>query len=371
MSIFDTMERSLLQEKVLSGEIDSDGLLKDLIEWVTLFYYNLFVNLDTGEHHACPVSRRGNAAYALRQSFKKSMLAKLIKKSTISKETSSGIFSHLFFLTLTIDHNEMTRDEANRFITTKGKGISRFFARLEKVLDGGYSKVIVKESTTSGYPAVHIILHLDRPLKIKWHEKSRSYRPDSLDPYTRSILSKLKNLGDWNSKSPIWGAGFIDIYGFTNEHLQMKGYSNLINYIAKYISKSLDLEDIPNLEKYERVSELPEKYRTKVWTVLNNLIWNSQTWVISKSFREDLKNIKEKIEKLKSRWFYVDTVSVYNPRLYEWLGWELDDLPPHVKSKLDYSSNSKPRGHLHKSSYQNVSFHQTTQSRAVILPNSS
>ncbi len=50
MSIFDTMERSVLQEKVLSGEIDSDCLLKDLVEWVTLFYYNLFANLDTGEY---------------------------------------------------------------------------------------------------------------------------------------------------------------------------------------------------------------------------------------------------------------------------------------------------------------------------------
>ncbi len=342
MSVFDTMERSKLQEKVLSGEIDSDHLLKDLIEWVTIFYYNLFANLDTGEHHACPVCRRGNAAYALRQSFKKSMLAKLIKKSTISKETSSGIYSHLFFMTLTIDHSVMSRDEANRFITAKGKGISRFFARLEKALDGGYSKVIVKESTTSGYPAVHIILHLERPLKIKWHRKSKSYRPDPSDPYTRSILAKLKNLEDWNSKSPIWGVGFIDIYGFTNDNLQMKGYSNPINYIAKYISKSLDLEDIPNIEDYERVSELPEKYRTKVWTVLNNLIWNSQTWVISKSFREDLKKIKEKIEKLKSRWFYVDTVSTTNPRLYEWMNWSIDDLPKVIRDKLDFTNYKGP-----------------------------
>ncbi|MBE6521196.1 MAG: hypothetical protein E7Z68_08905 [Thermoplasmata archaeon] len=89
MSVFDTMERSKLQEMVLSGEIDSDCLLKDLVQWVTLVYYNLFANLDTGEHRACPVSRKDNAAYALRQSFKKSMLAKLIKKSTISKETPS------------------------------------------------------------------------------------------------------------------------------------------------------------------------------------------------------------------------------------------------------------------------------------------
>jgi len=342
VSVFDTMERSKLQEKVLSGEIDSDCLLQDLVRWVTLVYYNLFANLDTGEHRACPVSRRGNAAYALRQSFKKSALSKLIKKSTISEQTSSGLFSHLFFMTLTIDHNVMSRDEANRFITTKGKGISRFFARLEKALDGGYSKVIVKESTTSGYPAVHIILHLERPLKIKWHRKSRSYRPDPSDPYTRSILSKLKDLEDWNSKSPIWGQGFIDIYGFTDDHLQMKGYSNPINYIAKYISKSLDLQDIPDLEKYKRVSELPEKYRTKVWTVLNNLIWNSQTWVISKSFREDLKKIKEQIEKLKSRWFYVDTVSVDDPRLYQWMDWDLDSLPPDIRLALKVNPDSTP-----------------------------
>ncbi len=50
MSIFDTMDCGELQKKVLSGEIDADCLLKDLIEWVTLVYYNLFANLDTGEH---------------------------------------------------------------------------------------------------------------------------------------------------------------------------------------------------------------------------------------------------------------------------------------------------------------------------------
>ena len=61
MSVFDTMERSKLQEKVLSGEIDSDYLLKDLVQWVTLVYYNLFANLDTGKHCACPVCRRSHA----------------------------------------------------------------------------------------------------------------------------------------------------------------------------------------------------------------------------------------------------------------------------------------------------------------------
>ena len=293
MSVFDRTNLSTLKKDVLSGKVDADTLLPDLVDWVSCDYYNLFYNKETGEHRASPASRRGNAAYALRQSYKKSDLSKLLKKSTISYETPSGIYSHLLFFTMTIDHKEMSRDEANYFVTAKGKGISRFFARFEKCIKGGYSKVIVKESTTSGYPAVHVILHLDTPLKVRWHRKSGTHRPDPTDPYTRSVLGKLKNLDDWNSRSPLWRVGFVDVYAFTRDCMGMKGYTNPINYIAKYISKSLDLEGIPDLDKCKRVSDLPMKFRTRVWTILNSLIWNSQTWILSKSFKEDLKKIKE------------------------------------------------------------------------------
>ena len=160
-SVFDRRNRPQLQQDVLSGKVDADTLLPDLVEYIDTEYYNLFANLDTGEHSASPVSRRGNPQYALRQQMKRRKLNKILKRSRISVEKSDGIYSHLFFLTLIIDHKVMSRDQANHFITAKGRGISRFLARLEKSLDGGYSKVIVKESTVSGYPAVHIILHLD------------------------------------------------------------------------------------------------------------------------------------------------------------------------------------------------------------------
>lgn len=182
-------------------------------------------------------------------------------------------------------------------------------------------KVIVKESATSGYPAVHIILHLDRALKVKYHRKSDSYRPDSSDPYTKSILGSLKNLDDWNSKSPLWGVGFIDIYGFTQDKMGVKRHSDFVNYITKYITKSLDLSKVEGLDKCRRVSDLPEKYRTAIWTILNNLIRNSQIWIISKAFKDRIKKIEEKIEKLKSNWMWVSTVSKKDPRLYEWMGY--------------------------------------------------
>ena len=71
LSIFDNAHRRQLQEDVLSGKVDADTLLPDLVEHVDAEYYNLFANLDTGEHSASPVSRRGNPQYAFRQSVKK------------------------------------------------------------------------------------------------------------------------------------------------------------------------------------------------------------------------------------------------------------------------------------------------------------
>lgn len=332
-SVFDRSNRRQLQQDVLSGKVDADTLLPDLVDYIDTEYYNLFANLDTGEHSASPVSRRGNPQYAFRQSIKKKRLNRILKRSTISFETPAGIYSHLFFMTLTIDHKVMSRDRANFFITSKGKGISRFFSRLEKSLEGGYSKVIVKESTVSGYPAVHIILHLDKPLKVRFHRKSNSYRPDPTDPYTRSILGRIKNLSDWNSPSPVWNVGFIDIYAFTADDLGIKGYATPINYISKYITKSLDLDHIEELRKCRRVSELPAKYRTAVWTILNSLIWNSHTWVISKAFKEDMQKLEEEADRKKGSWMWVDTVHRSDPRLYRWMGYDDDNMDPNLFSK--------------------------------------
>ena len=332
MSVFDRGNRRQLQEDILSGKVDADTLLPDLVEYVDAEYYNLFANLETGEHSASPVSRRGNPQYAFRQSVKRGRLNKILRKSSISYQSTDGIYSHLFFLTLTIDHKVMSRDEANFYITSRGRGIANFFARLEKTLTDGYSKVIVKESTVSGYPAVHIILHLDRPLKIKYHRKSRSFRPDPTDPYTRTILSRFKNLSDWNSPSPIWDVGFIDIYAFTQEDMGIKGYATPINYIAKYITKSLDLDHVEEFRKCRRVSELPMKYRTAVWTILNSLIWNSHTWVISKAFKDDMQKLEEEAEKRKGSWMWVDTVHRSNPRLYECMGYDCTKLDPNLFS---------------------------------------
>ena len=334
LSVFDRVNLPALQRGILSGEIDSDSLLPDLVQYIDTEYYNVFLNTETGERSASPVSRRGNPQYALRQSRKKSDLAKIIRNSTISYEHAGHTYSHLLFLTLTIDRRVMGRDEANLFITTRGKGISRFFARLEKHIEGGYSKVLVKESTSSGYPAVHVLLHLDRAIRVTLHRKSNSYRPDPSDPYARNLLGKLKNLSNWNSKSPLWGVGFIDVYAFTSDGLGIKGYANPINYIAKYISKSLDIDKVPELRTCRRVSELPAKYRTAVWTILNNLIWNSHTWVVSRSFKDDLRKIKERVDRLKGSWSWLGTFHRDDPRLYELMGYDvtspaLDKPPPH------------------------------------------
>jgi hypothetical protein len=45
---------------VLSGKINADDPLPDLLNYIEYNYYNLLFNMDNGERMAIPVSRRGN-----------------------------------------------------------------------------------------------------------------------------------------------------------------------------------------------------------------------------------------------------------------------------------------------------------------------
>lgn len=77
---------------MLIRKVDPDALLPDLVDWVICKYYNLFYNKKKGEHHACLATRKGNAAYALCQSFKKRYLIALNLRIRSSAITNS---SHL------------------------------------------------------------------------------------------------------------------------------------------------------------------------------------------------------------------------------------------------------------------------------------
>lgn len=58
-SVFDRRNRSLLQKMILDGEVDSDTLLPDVLDYIETNYYNLFCNLDTGKHSASPYAVGG------------------------------------------------------------------------------------------------------------------------------------------------------------------------------------------------------------------------------------------------------------------------------------------------------------------------
>ena len=72
------VNRLRLQEDVITRRVDPDALHPDLVDWVRCKYYNLFYNKKTGERRACLAARKGNAAYALCQSFKSGILSPLI-----------------------------------------------------------------------------------------------------------------------------------------------------------------------------------------------------------------------------------------------------------------------------------------------------
>ena len=104
--MFDMAHRPKLQADVISGAVDPDDLLPELLEFIGAKSFNLFYNMDTGQRTAAPVARRGNDAYARRQSFKRADLEDLMSGVEVSYRDESGEWSYFIFVTLTFDHNK-------------------------------------------------------------------------------------------------------------------------------------------------------------------------------------------------------------------------------------------------------------------------
>ena len=85
--------------------MDADSLLPELLDFIKEEKFNLFYNADTGQRTAAPVARRGDAAYARRQSFKRAGLEELMSGTTVSYTNESGEWSYFVFITLTFNHS--------------------------------------------------------------------------------------------------------------------------------------------------------------------------------------------------------------------------------------------------------------------------
>jgi hypothetical protein len=163
------------------------------------------------------------------------------------------------------------------FLTSaRGQEQNRFKANLTKIF-GSRASVTAKEAQSNGYPAPHILLLLDKPVRVRRHcgKKGLSWRIEE-----NGILEKMRNAWPW---------GFIDVEAVVgSENRKCHGYSTPVNYLAKYLTKHLDLTKYPELAEARTIQEIPNGQRTAVFTHLWNRILRSRDFYVSKAFKDRL-----------------------------------------------------------------------------------
>lgn len=154
---------------------------------------------------------------------------------------------HLFLLTLTYDHKG-TIEEAWANLTNEVKKAKILIQReLERDINPGRTRTVkgrsnpswervhlrtfmVKEGQKSGWPAPHMLLILDRPIRcVKYHARKD----------TRYII---QNSSLWRAVKNCWKNGNSDIHAIVSD-------SNIraspCRYVAKYLTKAVDATQDP------------------------------------------------------------------------------------------------------------------------------
>jgi hypothetical protein len=245
-------------------------MIKTFLDWKDNDCYLTFTNDGTGKSIEILAAKRGNEAFAKKKRGKAWEIAQGLKRLELDFpiEHARNIYrnTHLILVTLTFDQKQVTKEEAWHLLTTKGKALNRFSANLSKVL-GTKATWKVKEATASGYPAPHILVFLDRPIRSFYYRGN--WRIQS-----QGMIERLRRA---------WPYGFIDVKAVISSRIYE---SNVVYYLTKYFTKSIALRN----QDGELDSSQFEKERVAILTHIWNKVYRSRD-ILSKAFRQRLNSI--------------------------------------------------------------------------------
>lgn len=281
---------SELMADLVSGEksLDNEYLQSTMMDWLESKDYNHFKNLN-GTDIFSLVCKRGNIVYATRKSVKMDGMIELLNRGEFDYPIgSSGLYrmSRILFVTVNFDKKRFTKEEAwasLRSVPIEGAEhkygfINNLDANLSKIF-GTHGKLVCRESQEDGYPAPHMLLILDKPVRIKFHkgQMGDSWRIDEhvgglefnhtlsisrTSPETDGLTMYLKTDGllnkhNWNNESKL----LIESYAKRKEDINLlamfnkihKDEGSLIAWLVSKLKEKHDLE-LKEFEKYCRLS---------------------------------------------------------------------------------------------------------------------
>ena len=279
--------RDLLHEnKVVLNEKD---LVNSFLDWKDEDCIITFHNDTTDESYEKLSPKRGNETYAKNKRKVAWEINKGLSKMRfdfpVARSRNIVRAVHLLMITLTFDPKKVSKEEAWHLLTTKGKAFNRFSANLSKMF-GTKATWKIKEANSSGYPAPHIFVMLDKPIRaFRFHGKWRLQ--------SNHILERLRG---------VWRYGFIDVEAIVDNKVKKR---KVVGYLTKYLTKSVSVSrkdgkmlDVNDLGK-ERIAIL-----THAW----NKVYRSRD-ILSKSFKQRLNfQYKEKENRLEPEQWIIEDI---------------------------------------------------------------
>lgn len=321
-----------LMADLVAGRVRlSDPVLQnEMRDWMNFDDKIEFRNKETGESVFALAAKRGNRAYAAKKGQKLNELLKCVEKCELDRlapgRRSNYRFTRVLFFTFTFSHERYTPEQAWAALrTTSPEGmdfecnvLNRFGANISKIF-GPNGKLTCKESDSSGYPAPHMIVILDRPVLVYRHNDRNggtSWRiadPRVLARLGKDSASRARSFVDTevsSSENPVWKHGMFDVQGVVKGS-KFGRFSSSFTYVFKYLLKTTDAERYEELREDRPVSEIKDKsVRTMFYTHLGNKCFRTRDISFGKAFKTRV-GMLPKEQKTGSSWEYMRTVPAF------------------------------------------------------------
>lgn len=206
--------------------VDKQQLKKDYLSWLDQSSVVKIVNSSTNDWYKKLSPKRGNIAYARRQLRKIQDLEIGFRGLQLDCDVYNSRENHKdclgLFVTFTYDQKKIECQDAWANISSD---LAKWKIKMKRILNlNSIVSITVKEGTKSGYPAPHMFILLDRPLRsFKYHGKWRVQ--------SNQVVQRLKSK---------WMNGNIDVQTIVSNHI---GKQEALQYMFKYLTKKVEVKD--------------------------------------------------------------------------------------------------------------------------------
>ena len=302
----------------------------EFLDWVFTDDSNVFRNKNTGEIVFVQAPKRGNAPYARKKNATLDTIIRALADNQFDYEvpgTRGGEYrmTHMLFFTGTFSHERYTPEQAWGCMRSTDLEEAEFEHGAMNKLGANFSsifgkngKLTCKEASSSGYPAPHVILVLDKPVLVKrfvsrtgevsWRIVDKSI----LKRLGKDFCSRQRSKCDVEAASaenPIWPYGTFDIKGLV-KHDRFNKFSNGFTYVFKYLIKTITINKYPELMEADSIEEVRDKsLRTMLYTHYGNKCFRTRDIVFGKAFKDRMYMLPEETEEEKeSEWERIRTI---------------------------------------------------------------